>query len=179
MGHISNKEGGLSPKIRARYRRGLVGIWNSSIRIPRWPTPILEPKPHENIRNVSHHETHHPNHSKGLTLDPQQRIVEGNVRYPHSMSPDARDLISGLCTVNPSQRLGNIAGGTERVKAHPFFANLDWEALYYRKMKGPIIPELRHAADTSCFDEYDPPPERHSVYGHDMAHKWDDSFKDF
>lgn len=95
------------------------------------------------------------------------------------MDEDARSLISGLCSVNPTQRLGNLTGGVDRVKSHPFFAPIDWEALYYRKIKGPIIPKLRHAADTSNFDEYNHPPEQRTVYTKEMASKYDHEFRDF
>jgi len=94
------------------------------------------------------------------------RIVDGKVRYPHGMSPEARELIGGLCTVNPSQRLGNISG-------------IDWHALYYRQMKGPIIPHLRHAADASNFDDYEDAPESKSIYSEEMSKKYEMAFKDF
>ncbi len=107
------------------------------------------------------------------------RIVDGKVRYPHGMSPEARELIGGLCTVNPSQRLGNISGGAQRVKSHPFFNGIDWHALYYRQMKGPIIPHLRHAADASNFDDYEDAPESKSIYSEEMSKKYEMAFKDF
>ncbi|MCJ1466860.1 serine/threonine protein kinase, AGC [Pseudocyphellaria aurata] len=106
-------------------------------------------------------------------------IVEGKVRYPQSMSPDARDLIGGLCTVNPSHRLGNISGGSAAIKSHSFFKAIDWDALYRRDMKGPIVPELKHAADASNFDDYDAAPESSSTYTKDLMHKYDHEFKDF
>lgn len=105
--------------------------------------------------------------------------MEGKVRYPHSMSPDARDLISGLCTVNPTHRLGNISGGSAAIKSHAFFKSIDWDALYKREKKGPIVPELKHAADASNFDDYDATPESSSTYTKDMMHKYDHEFKDF
>ena len=108
-----------------------------------------------------------------------EMIVEGHIRYPHGMTPEAHDLIANVCIVNPSQRLGNIQGGAERVKNHPFFRTIDWEALYYRHMKGPIIPQLTSAADASNFDDYDPPSERQSTYTDQMAEKWEHVFKDF
>ena len=116
-----------------------------------------------------------------LTLP--NRIVEGKVKYPQWMSSDARDLIGSLCTVNPSQRLGNISSGgvngTALVKSHPFFETIDWDALYHRRIKGPIIPKVKHAADASNYDNYDPPSESQSTYTKDMAQKHDHEFKDF
>ncbi|KAL8718866.1 MAG: hypothetical protein Q9225_004056 [Loekoesia sp. 1 TL-2023] len=108
-----------------------------------------------------------------------EKICIGKIKFPADMDPDARSLISGLCTVNPTQRLGNLAGGVDNVKSHPFFAPIDWDALYYRKIKGPIIPKLRHPADASNFDEYDQAPEQRSVYTKEMAGKYDHEFKDF
>ena len=110
-------------------------------------------------------------------------IVEGKIKYPKEMSPEPRDLIGGLCTVNPNQRLGNISSGgqsgTALVKAHPFFKTIDWDALYHRKIKGPIIPKVKHAADSSNFDNYDPPAESKSEYTREMASRYDHEFKDF
>ncbi|KAL9605188.1 MAG: hypothetical protein Q9179_001620 [Wetmoreana sp. 5 TL-2023] len=108
-----------------------------------------------------------------------EQICEGRVKFPRDMDPNARSLISGLCTVNPTHRLGNLSGGVDRVKSHPFFTSIDWESLYYRKIKGPIIPNLRHPADASNFEEYDPAPEQKSVYTKEMASKYDNDFKDF
>lgn len=121
--------------------------------------------------------------ASGPKLTPMSRIVEGKIKYPSTISPEARDLISGLCTVNPSQRLGNIskggASGTACVKSHPFFKKIDWDALYHRKIKGPIIPKVKHPADASNFDNYDPPSDSKSEYTKDLAQKYDHEFKDF
>lgn len=58
------------------------------------------------------------------------------------MPPDARDLVCKLCEVNPTKRLGNLAGGASDVKAQPWFKDIDWEKLYRREIQGPIIPRL-------------------------------------
>ncbi|KAI9812768.1 MAG: serine/threonine protein kinase, AGC [Pycnora praestabilis] len=108
-----------------------------------------------------------------------EMIVGGKVRYPSGMSSEAKDLISGLCTVDRTKRLGNISGGVGRVKSHPFFKDINWEALYYRKIEGPIVPHVTHAADTSNFDDYDPEPEGRESYTHDMRKKYEHEFKDF
>lgn len=108
-----------------------------------------------------------------------EQIVEGRVRYPSAMTPDARDLISGLCTVDTSKRLGNIKGGAGAVKSHPWFRNIDWDALYHRKVQGPIVPHLRGPADTRNFDEYEPEPEGREKYSSEMRERWDECFRDF
>lgn len=108
-----------------------------------------------------------------------EQIVEGRVRFPSAMSPDARDLISGLCTVDTSKRLGNISGGAQRVKSHPWFAKIDWEKLYNREVNGPIVPHLRGPADTRNFDEYEPESDRREPYTKELSDKWEEFFKDF
>lgn len=107
------------------------------------------------------------------------KIVEGNVPYPPFMSSSSRDLIAGLCTVNPSKRLGNISGGSERVKSHAFFRGVNWEALYYRKEMGPIVPRVRHAADASNFDEYGPPEGVEGIYTDELKEQYESAFADF
>ena len=109
----------------------------------------------------------------------ENRIVEGRIRYPSAMSPEARDLIGRLCTVDTSKRLGNIQGGAGAVKAHPWFRHIDWDALYHRRVQGPIVPHLRGPADTRNFDEYDPEPANREMYTRELAERWDDHFKDF
>ena len=93
-----------------------------------------------------------------------EQIVEGKVRYPSAMGQDARDIIGGLCTVDVTKRLGNIKGGAAAVKAHTWFRNIDWDALYHRKMQGPIVPHLKGADDTRNFDDYDAEPVRRDPY---------------
>ena len=93
-----------------------------------------------------------------------EQIVEGKLRYPSAMSHDARDIIAGLCTVDVTKRLGNVKGGAGTVKQHPWFKGIEWDALYHRKMQGPIVPHLRSADDTRNFDEYDAEPVHRDPY---------------
>lgn len=93
-----------------------------------------------------------------------EQIVEGKVRYPSAMSEDARDLIGGLCTVDVTKRLGHTSGGASTIKGHPWFKNIDWDALYHRKMQGPIVPHLKSADDTRNFDEYEAEPVHRDQY---------------
>lgn len=58
------------------------------------------------------------------TLEPEQDI-----------SPAAKDLILRLLTVDPDRRLSTV----EQIKAHPFFAAIDWANLY--NMQPSFVPE--------------------------------------
>lgn len=93
-----------------------------------------------------------------------EQIVEGKVRYPSAMSKDGRDIIAGLCTVDVTKRLGNVKGGAQTVKDHPWFKDINWDDLYHRKMQGPIVPHVRAPDDTRNFDEYDAEPQQKDPY---------------
>ncbi|KAF3045237.1 serine/threonine protein kinase, AGC [Didymella heteroderae] len=108
-----------------------------------------------------------------------EQIVEGKVRFPSAMSAPARDLISGLCTVDVSKRLGNIAGGARRVKEHVWFKDIDWDKMYNREVQGPIVPHLRGPADTRNFDDYEDESSNRDPYTKELSDKWDGYFKDF
>jgi serine/threonine protein kinase len=108
-----------------------------------------------------------------------EQIVEGKIRYPSAMSANARDIISGLCCIDTSKRLGNIQGGARTVKEHPWFGHINWDDLYYRRIPGPIIPHIRGPADTRNFDEYDPEPEGRDPYTPEMRQQYDEAFADF
>ncbi|KAI9804540.1 MAG: hypothetical protein M1825_001439 [Sarcosagium campestre] len=116
---------------------------------------------------------------KFYMLMPVHRIVNDPVYFPRGMDPAAQDLISGLCTVDLSQRLGNISGGASRVKAHAFFHGIEWDALYHRTTHGPIVPHIRHAADSSNFDDYPDESESQDAYTDEMYQHYEEAFKDF
>jgi len=110
-----------------------------------------------------------------------KKIVSKEVRFPAEpvISPEAQDLIRSFCVVDRSKRLGNISGGAQRVKDHPFFRGVNWEDVYYRKEKGPIIPPIRYPGDAQCFDIYPDEKDGRERYNDEMAKKWDGHFKDF
>jgi protein kinase A len=109
------------------------------------------------------------------------RIVSKPVHFPSdpAISPEAKDIIRQFCTVDRSKRLGNIQGGAARVKDHPFFRGVDWEDVYYRKYRGPIIPPIRYPGDAQCFDIYPDEKGGREPYTGELSKKWEDHFKDF
>lgn len=110
-----------------------------------------------------------------------KQIVEKPVVFPQDppISDEAKDIIRQFCTVDRSRRLGNISGGAAKVKAHPFFANVDWDAMIQRRHRGPIIPPIRYPGDAQCFDIYPEDDVTRDEYTDEMAEKYDDYFKDF
>lgn len=132
-----------------------------------------------------------------------EQIVQGHIRFPVPSShysrdsngnriPSlhvprmARDFILALCKTDPCERLGHIAGGSKRVMQHPFFDGINWDDMYYRKRKGPIIPRVEWEGDAGNFDEYPDPPEDNEEseggrgrYTGSMREEWDEAFADF
>lgn len=109
------------------------------------------------------------------------RIVEKPVMFPHDppVSAEAQDLIRSFCTVDRSRRLGNVSGGAAKVKEHPFFRGVNWDDMYHRRVRGPIIPPIRYPGDAQCFDIYPEDDGKREPYTEDMVQKYDQYFKDF
>ncbi|EPZ32698.1 Serine/threonine-dual specificity kinase domain-containing protein [Rozella allomycis CSF55] len=82
------------------------------------------------------------------------------------VSNEAKDLIEKLLC-DPESRLGRVKKENdenvqdnevlearediEQIKAHPFFAEIDWENI--RTKRPPFVPDLKSSTDTSYFDE--------------------------
>jgi len=95
------------------------------------------------------------------------------------ISSEAKDIIRQFCTLDRSRRLGNISGGAAKVKQHPFFRDVNWDDLYNRRFRGPIIPPVRWPGDSQCFDTYPEDDGRRDAYTQEMVTKYDEYFKDF
>lgn len=50
-----------------------------------------------------------------------QKILDGKIDYPRSMSNRGKDFIGRLLNKNVSHRLGNLEHGAVDVMKHPFF----------------------------------------------------------
>lgn len=51
--------------------------------------------------------------------------------------------------------------------------------MYARRADGPIIPQLRDAADDSCFETYSEDEGKVEVYTLEAREKWDRCFDGF
>lgn len=110
-----------------------------------------------------------------------EQIVQGRLRFHPIMSYAARNIVSALCKTNPTERLGYICGGSARIKIHPFFEGINWDDIYHRRSKGPIIPRVDHPADTGNFEQYPDPPDPRTLepYTSEMKQKYESLFSDF
>ncbi|KAL8763755.1 MAG: hypothetical protein Q9184_000547 [Pyrenodesmia sp. 2 TL-2023] len=81
-----------------------------------------------------------------------KNIAFGKVRFPKdALSNEGRNFVKGLLNRNPKHRLGAI-NDAEDLKAHPFFADMDWVALANKTIVPPFKPQLTSVLDTSNFD---------------------------
>lgn len=93
------------------------------------------------------------------------------------ISEECKDLIKKLLVRDPKQRLGYKHGAAD-IKAHPFFANVDWETL--STQEPPIKVDSSCPMDYSNFPDIDSDSDSDSGSSgmkHNSSH--DDLFKDF
>lgn len=67
------------------------------------------------------------------------------------MSPEAFDLCSKLLERDPTKRLGY--GGYEEIQKHPWFKEIDWDALYRKEIEPPYKPSVKSAESTEHIDD--------------------------
>ncbi|EMR71006.1 putative serine threonine-protein kinase sck1 protein [Eutypa lata UCREL1] len=81
-----------------------------------------------------------------------KNIAFGKVRFPRdTLSQEGRNFVKGLLNRNPKHRLGAI-DDAEELKRHPFFGDVDWEALSKKIITPPFKPKLKSETDVSYFD---------------------------
>lgn len=81
-----------------------------------------------------------------------KNIAFGKVRFPKEiLSPEGRSFVKGLLNRNPRHRLGATDDARE-LKAHPFFADIDWSLLKTKSIPPPFKPHITSETDTSNFD---------------------------
>jgi len=81
-----------------------------------------------------------------------EQILRAELRFPPgcTASTEARDLIRQLLRRDPEKRLGTLS--TDEVRAHPFFATVDWAALERREVTAPFLPKVNSETDIGNFD---------------------------
>jgi serum/glucocorticoid-regulated kinase 2 len=85
------------------------------------------------------------------TNEMYRKILSDPLRFPEYMDREAKSLLQGLLERNPERRLG--VNGAAEIKAHPFFAQIDWKRLLNKKYAAPFRPAVHSATDTSNFDQ--------------------------
>ncbi len=88
-----------------------------------------------------------------------ENILARNIDWPDDqefpVSEEAKDLMNGLMTINPKERLGAIlseqyATAGEVVRRHPWFHGINWETLLQDEAQ--FVPAPENPEDTEYFD---------------------------
>uniref|UniRef100_A0A8C5QZJ8 protein kinase C n=1 Tax=Leptobrachium leishanense TaxID=445787 RepID=A0A8C5QZJ8_9ANUR len=80
-------------------------------------------------------------------------IVNEEIRYPRFLASESINVIRKLLKKSPERRLGAGPNDAEEIKPHPFYQEIDWDALYAKKMKPPFVPSLNDPLDVRNFDD--------------------------
>lgn len=84
-----------------------------------------------------------------------ERILSGKIEWSRHIDATAKDLIKRLLVQDRTKRLGNMKNGTEDVKRHRWFKNINWKDVLLRKLKPPFVPTVESEGDTRNFDDYE------------------------
>jgi len=106
------------------------------------------------------------------------KIVTGDMVFPAHFRKSAVSLVKKLLKHKPTKRLGVVKGGATKVKNHPWFEGLDWDLLYQKKLKAPIMLQIKDNTDLSNFDDVqDEEPDPITPYEEDLkCPDWDAEF---
>ncbi|CAN0248820.1 RAC-alpha serine/threonine-protein kinase-like [Petromyzon marinus] len=80
-------------------------------------------------------------------------ILMEDIRFPRTLSNDAKALLSGLLLKDPKKRLGGGPDDAKEIMRHSFFAGTNWQDVYERKLPPPFKPHVTSETDTRYFDE--------------------------
>lgn len=89
------------------------------------------------------------------------------VQFHRQIGKLPKQLIKGLCSENPSERLGYGRSGMKDLEKQKWFESFNWDGLRQRTLKPPYPVYVKNSTDTSNFDKFpdeddDKPPEDHS-----------------
>lgn len=79
-------------------------------------------------------------------------ILMEEVRFPKTLSSEAKDLLGGLLIKDPLRRLGGGPEDASAVKAHSFFHSINWADLEKKRITPPFKPQVVNDTDTRYFD---------------------------
>ncbi|KAI8926555.1 kinase-like domain-containing protein [Entophlyctis helioformis] len=82
-----------------------------------------------------------------------EAILADAIDYPTNMPRITLSLLQSLMNKVPSRRLGGGSADAEEVKRHPYFANVDWDAVLRKEHAPPFVPTINDPYDVSNFDK--------------------------
>nr|KAJ3412449.1 Serine/threonine kinase [Polyrhizophydium stewartii] len=82
-----------------------------------------------------------------------EAILADAIEYPSNMPRVTLSLLQSLMNKVPSRRLGGGSADADEVKRHPYFANVDWDAILRKELPAPFVPTINDPYDVSNFDK--------------------------
>ncbi|ODV96770.1 hypothetical protein PACTADRAFT_40116 [Pachysolen tannophilus NRRL Y-2460] len=79
-----------------------------------------------------------------------KKILQDPLSFPSFLDSNTKSLIKNLLNRDPTKRLGY--NGTQEIKSHPFFQDVDWTKLNQKGYIPPFKPPVQDLNDTSNFD---------------------------
>ncbi|EAS03842.2 CAMP-dependent kinase catalytic subunit (macronuclear) [Tetrahymena thermophila SB210] len=83
-----------------------------------------------------------------------QKILKGKVKFPRNFDKNAKSLVKHLLVADLTKRYGNLKGGVNDIKTHRWFADMDWDALFHKKIPPTYKPVVKGKGDTSNYSSY-------------------------
>mmetsp|Transcript_22407 Transcript_22407/g.39931 ORF Transcript_22407/g.39931 Transcript_22407/m.39931 type:complete len:829 (-) Transcript_22407:225-2711(-) len=112
---------------------------------------------------------------KVMAIYAKIRAGIGKVAFPPPCQGDVKNLITGLCTSDPSDRLPMRKGGVTNVKKHPWYvkSSFNWQQHFSGKMTPPYKPNVKSKNDLSNFRPHGETP---TALFEDDGSGWDKEF---
>uniref|UniRef100_A0A3B5LFQ5 non-specific serine/threonine protein kinase n=1 Tax=Xiphophorus couchianus TaxID=32473 RepID=A0A3B5LFQ5_9TELE len=66
-------------------------------------------------------------------------ILMEEIKFPRTLSADAKSLLSGLLIKDPNKRLGGGPDDAKEIMRHSFFGTIDWQDVYDKKVSTAFI----------------------------------------
>ncbi|XP_077375679.1 rhodopsin kinase GRK1 [Festucalex cinctus] len=73
----------------------------------------------------------------------KKRILNDPVIYPEKFSEKAKSICEGLLLKEVDKRLGFKNGSCDQIRAHPFFADINWRKLNAGILLPPFVPDSK------------------------------------
>ncbi|XP_069786993.1 RAC-gamma serine/threonine-protein kinase isoform X2 [Narcine bancroftii] len=80
-------------------------------------------------------------------------ILMEDIKFPRTLSSDAKSLLSGLLIKDPNKRLGGGPDDAKDIMQDSFFSGINWQDVYDKKLLPPFKPQVSSETDTRYFDE--------------------------
>ena len=84
---------------------------------------------------------------KKSRTDVMKQITERDIEILPGFTTHAANLLRQLLARNPNDRIT-----IDEIKAHPFFASINWDQLYHRQTIPPFVPTVKGVTDVSQID---------------------------